>query len=391
MTDGETRPALAITRSLGSKGHRIIVGEKAQPSLAQTSRYCHESFTYPDPARDSAGFVETLVRRVRERDIDVVLPVTEITTALVVENRREIERHSRIPFPQAATFNRAANKVEVLALAEKLSIPIPTGVVLSRPGERPLWPEGLRFPVVIKPHRSRILVNGRWRPTSVTYAESENELNAILAAKDPSEYPLLLQQRVIGPGVGVFMCYQRGKLVAQFSHRRLREKPPSGGVSVLSESAPVSPQAKRYAQALLDELRWEGVAMVEFKMDQASQTLKLMEINGRFWGSLQLAIDAGVDFPFLLLQTMADKPMEPVGTYRIGVKSRWLMGDFDALLLRLFKRNEELHLPPGHAGKLLSILRFMKLWQKDTYNEIFRFSDIKPGLYEAKRWFSHHD
>lgn len=391
MTDGETRPALAITRSLGSKGHRIIVGEKAQPSLAQTSRYCSEGFTYPDPARDSAGFVETLVRTVRERDIDVVLPVTEITTALVVENRGEIERHSRIPFPQAATFNRAANKVEVLALAEKLSIPIPTGVVLTRPGERPSWPDGLRFPVVIKPHRSRILVNGRWRPTSVTYAESENELKAILAAKDPSEYPLLLQQRVIGPGVGVFMCYQRGKLVAQFSHRRLREKPPSGGVSVLSESAPVSSQAKRYAQALLDELRWEGVAMVEFKMDQASQTLKLMEINGRFWGSLQLAIDAGVDFPFLLLQTMADEPMEPIDTYRIGVKSRWLMGDFDALLMRLFKRRNELHLPPGHAGKLLSILRFMKLWQKDTYNEIFRFSDIKPGLYEAKRWFSHHD
>jgi predicted ATP-grasp superfamily ATP-dependent carboligase len=103
---------------------------------------------------------------------------------------------------------------------------------------------------------------------------------------------------------------------------------------------PVSPQAQLYAQALLDELRWQGVAMVEFKMDQASQTLKLMEINGRFWGSLQLAIDAGVDFPFLLLRTMADEPVEPIGTYRIGVKSRWFLGDLDALLMRLFKRRE---------------------------------------------------
>lgn len=388
VMDGDTRPALAITRSLGRKGHRVIVGAKSQPSLAQASRYCHASFTYPDPVRNSVGFVETLLRTIRERSVDVVLPVTEITTALVVQNRAEIERNSLVPFPAAAIFNRAADKVEVLALAKKLSIPIPLGVVLERPGERPIWPSGLRFPVVVKPHRSRILVDGRWQSTSVTYAESEEELQAILAAKDPSEYPILLQERIVGPGVGVFMCYQRGRQVAEFSHRRIREKPPSGGVSVLCESASVSPQAKSHAQALLDALGWEGVAMVEFKLDQADQTLKLMEINGRFWGSLQLAIDAGVDFPALLVQTLSDEPMSVIDTYRVGVRSRWLMGDFDALLMRLFKREDELHLPPGHAGKLLSILRFLKVWQKDTYNEIVRLSDLKPALHELQRWFA---
>mgnify|MGYP003336754857 CR=1 FL=1 len=70
-------------------------------------------------------------------------------------------------------------------------------------------------------------------------------------------------------GGGVFMCYQCGKLIAQFNHRRICEKPPSGGMSVLCESAPVSPQAKQYAQALLDALGWEGVAMVEFMLGQA--------------------------------------------------------------------------------------------------------------------------
>ena len=390
VTDGETRPALAITRSLGSKCHRIIVGAKAQPSLAQVSRYCHQRFTYPDPVSNSAGFIEAVIQAVREQPIDVVLPVTEITTALVVERRGEVERYSRVPFPVAATFNTAANKVEVLALAEKLSIPIPIGVVLDGLGARPRWPDGLRYPVVVKPHRSRIKINGRWQSTFVTYAENEAELQAILAVKNPAEYPILLQQRIVGPGVGVFMCYQRGRLVAQFSHRRLREKPPSGGVSVLCESAPVPPQALRYAQALLDALRWDGVAMIEFKMDLADQSLKLMEINGRFWGSLQLAIDAGVDFPGLLLQTLADELMQPVETYRIGVRSRWLMGDLDALLMRLMKKDADLHLPPGHPGKLASILRFGNLWQKSTYNEVFRPSDLKPGLYEMRRWFSSH-
>lgn len=388
MTDGETRPALAITRSLGSQGHRIIVGAKRRKSLAQASRYCSGCFIYPDPVQDSAGFVEALCQTVQDQKIDVVLPVTEITTCLVLESRGEIERYSRIPFPLVDTFNLAANKVRVLALAEQLSIPIPTSVVLTKSGERPRCLEGLRYPIVVKPHRSRIALNSSWRSTSVTYAESERELETILAAKHPSEYPILLQQRIVGPGVGVFMCYQRGRLVAQFSHRRIREKPPSGGVSVLCESAPVAPLTKRYAQSLLDALRWEGVAMVEFKMDEADQTLKLMEINGRFWGSLQLAIDAGVDFPSLLVRTLADEPMPLLDTYRVGVRSRWFMGDFDALLMRLLKRNDQLHLPPGHAGKLSSIFHFMKLWQKDTYNEVFRLSDVMPAWHEVKRWFS---
>lgn len=78
VTDVESRPALAITRSLGSKGHRMIVGAMGQLSLAQTSRYCSESFTYPDPVQDSAGFVQTVIRTIREQCVDVVLPVTEI-------------------------------------------------------------------------------------------------------------------------------------------------------------------------------------------------------------------------------------------------------------------------------------------------------------------------
>lgn len=390
VTDGETRPSLAIVRSLGSRGHRLFVGAKSQPSLAQVSRYCHQRFTYPDPVTNVIGFIEAVQHVIRRERIDVVLPVTEITTALIVQKKSEIEGCCRVPFPPATIFNHAADKAKVLALAEKLSIPIPISVVLDRVGANPPWPEGLRYPVVIKPHRSRIYVNGQWRSTSVTYADNEEELNVILSGKDAWEYPLLLQERIVGPGIGVFLCYQRGRCVAQFSHRRLREKPPSGGVSVLCESVQIPTQALRHAKILLDELQWEGVAMVEFKLDSADQKYKLMEINGRFWGSLQLAIDAGVDFPDLLIQTLGNEPLRPIETYRIGVKSRWLMGDLDALLMRLLKNEAELHLPPGYPGKIESIFRFVGSWGQNVCSEVFRLSDVKPGLHEIKRWFFSH-
>src|SRR5690606_34522562 len=103
--------------------------------------------------------------------------------------------------------------------------------------------------------------------TRVGYAADPEGLMAHLKGIDAAFYPLMLQERISGPGIGYFACYDHGRLVASFAHRRLREKPPSGGVSVLRESVAVDQQALMYGSKLLERLAWHGVAMVEFKQD----------------------------------------------------------------------------------------------------------------------------
>ena len=99
--------------------------------------------------------------------------------------------------------------------------------------------------------------------------------------------------------------------IAWFAHRRIREKPPSGGVSVLCESVAVDPMLKEYAERLLRAAEYRGVAMVEFRIGTDGRPY-LMEVNARFWGSLQLAIDCGVDFPWLYYQMLMGEKVEPV-------------------------------------------------------------------------------
>jgi len=72
-------------------------------------------------------------------------------------------------------------------------------------------------------------------------------------------------------------------------HHRLREDPPTGGQSTAAR-AYFSEQLKEYGLRLLQALRWHGAAMVEFKLDSRSGQFVLMEINGKFWGSLELAL-----------------------------------------------------------------------------------------------------
>jgi predicted ATP-grasp superfamily ATP-dependent carboligase len=104
----------------------------------------------------------------------------------------------------------------------------------------------------------------------------------------------------------------------------LREYPVSGGASTLRVSVRHD-EIYEMAHSLLNALQWFGVAMVEFKIDPRDGRPKLMEINPRFWGSLALAIHAGVNFPWLLYRMASNENFKPVETYRLGVQCRWLL------------------------------------------------------------------
>jgi len=387
VTDGDTRAALAITRSLGRRGHRIVVGEKSIPSLASVSRFCSERWRYPDPLKLPDEFLDDLFRTVRERGIYVLLPVTEITTGLVTENAGKLDESCRLPFPEYNSFQKASNKLDILRLADHLGVPVPATRVLQVNGVGSGIIAGLSYPVVVKPHRSRVRTENGWKSADVSYASGPEELAVLLREKGNWEFPVLLQERIPGPGIGVFACYQNGRMVSLFGHRRIREKPPSGGVSVLRESVPVSPQARISTMRLLDHLKWHGVAMVEFKLDERDGVPKLMEVNGRFWGSLQLAIDAGVDFPAILMRIAKGEPVEPIFSYKMGVKTRWFWGDMDSLLMLLLKNRTGLHLPERYPGRLRAVADFLRFFEKDLHYEVESLGDLRPALHETSRRF----
>jgi len=113
-----------------------------------------------------------------------------------------------------------------------------------------------------------------------------------------------------------------------------------------------------------------------------------MEVNGRFWGSLQLAVDAGVDFPFLACELAQGRRASGPSPYRIGIRSRWRLSDLDHLLLRLLKTDAALHLPPGSPSRAAAIAAFFGLGGGEDRDEINRLDDIVPCWREARRYVS---
>jgi predicted ATP-grasp superfamily ATP-dependent carboligase len=387
ITDGDARSALAATRTIGLHGHTVFVASHRAPSLAGSSRHCSRSLKVPDGNEDPESFIDTIVAACVDYDIDVLLPMAEVSTLLVTAHRGRLPPNCSLPFAPSATIAQASDKAFVAQLATSLGMHVPATIVVAEMADIAGAVANHRsYPVVIKPARSRVPTADGYLSTGVSYANTADELNERLASLHPLMFPVLLQERIVGPGVGIFVCYSGGRRIATFAHKRLREKPPSGGVSVLRESIATDPVALEHTDRLMGALHWDGVAMVEFKRNEATHTLALMEINARFWGSLQLAIDSGVDFPMLLLRLASGENVATQTTYRTGVKSRWFWGDVDALLTILFSRRSQLNLPPGYPGRFRSLLNFLKFWDSSVRDEIFRMNDLKPWLLETRRW-----
>jgi len=286
--------------------------------------------------------------------------------------------------PDWEALELAADKSQLVSMAQTLGVPTPRSVFLDSMNDLEQVPGQFEFPLVIKPCRSAVLSSKGWIRTSISYAHSMTDLVDRIKTW-PRYLPLpMIQQRIQGAGSGAFLLFDHGQEKAVFFHRRLREKPPSGGVSVLREAVAPDTRIKDYSVSLLEALKWHGVAMVEFKYDDHDGLPKLMEVNPRFWGSLQLAIDAGMDFPALLYGMITEGDVPAVEDYRVGVKTRWLLGDLDQLLMRLFKSRRSLNLPNGFPGRVSAAMEFLNFFQSDTRLEVFTANDLSPALYEMK-------
>ena len=379
VLDANQRSALAVTRSLGKHTQlRILTADASSEALAGHSRYSVGYFQYPSIYNDEDNFNKWLVEFSREHQIDWIFPITEVSSQSALQLRDQL-LPCRIPFAPYTTVMALADKWQLINLARTLAVPYPESRHFDRAAALNVA-EVTTFPVVVKPCLSRIKLAAGWLNSSVHIAASAHELQTLLDDKIYlREHPFILQEFIPGHGAGIFALYDRGQPIAFFAHQRLREKPPSGGVSTLSASVTPDAQMLAMAKKLLDAAAWHGVAMIEFRVAPDGKPY-LMEVNTRFWGSLQLAIDAGVDFPALLLQISQGEAVSPMSEYRVGRRMRWLLGDIDSLYLTLRAPD----LPLQH--KLRRLLEFATPHPFTTRHEINRWSDLGPARFELKTY-----
>ncbi len=385
VTDARRGSALAFIRSLGRTGHHVVAADSASPSAGMRSRFAAARVRYPAPLDDPVAAGEALVRAAHTHRIELIVPITDEVIMSLVDRLADLPAETQVAIPDRDAAGVVGDKRATLDLALSLGIPVPGSVAATSHEDIRAAAEQIGFPVVIKPTASRTHgPDGTVVQHAVSYARDPAGLElAIASLADPN---VLVQRFWEGEGQGVELLLDHGRPLAAFQHRRLREVPVTGGASSLRESMEMDPGMLDHATKLLAALSFHGLAMVEFRVGPDGPAL--MEVNGRVWGSMPLAVAAGMDFPARLAALYAgDRAGEssgpPATDYAIGVRSRNLELDLVWIgsVLR-GSRRPSLAPPPGRLAALGALAGLVDPRVRD---DILSWRDPAPGAAELVR------
>jgi len=383
ILDGGELSTLSIVRSLGRKGLSITVASVTENAICKHSKYTQHFFTYPDPLSDIDGFNRAIVNHISQIKYDLLIPVTELCTLPLSRIRDQIEQHTTFAVSDSLSLEKVTDKSQTFELAMQVGVPIPKSYNINSQQSFENCIDQLDYPIVLKPIRSIIDPTDDVRAKlNVDYAfDSEQLQKKVTSILKTSE--IILQEYFTGIGTGIELIADHGQIIHAFQHERIHELPLTGGGSCLRKSVTINPQLLAYSQKLIEALNWHGVAMVEFKHNPQTNQSCLMEINGRFWGSLPLAISAGSDFPWFLYQLLIHKQHPTYFNSEVGHISRKIKDDLYWYIQVIFRRDTN---PLIKWPKYSQLFKdFISIFYYKHHFDAFHYQDLKPGFIELTR------
>ena len=330
VTDGDYKHTLGIVRSLGRQGHYVSVLARGRHELASCSKFCSAVEFVPHLTLEN--FRKAVVQVLEQTRYDLLMPVGYGSTLAAARSSEKVALLTRLEVAEAAKIEFAADKRRVRELALNLGLNAPSTIYPASFEEARDLADRLDYPVVLKPASESL-------PKGIRIVWSQKEFRpsfeSLKATWPPSrdEFPMI-QSYVPGYGCGFFALYQNGVCKRVFMHRRIREYPLGGGGSCCAESF-YDPALKDAGIKLLNAMCWHGVAMVEFRYDPAQAKYSVLEVNPKFWGSLDLALAAGADFPRYLCEMARGEALSYDESYSYPLRYHWpLSGEIQYLFQR---------------------------------------------------------
>lgn len=335
VTDASYKHTIALVRHARSEIPDVyVIGHTARPSLVAKWHACFDSMVCGMP----------LERALETQNYDMVIPVGGRSVLTVAATCPEFS-----VLPPRSQLEICYDKPRTIDLAERLAVPAPRTRYLSRVEDlENLVEAGAPFPCVVKPSREATHLK------TVDYCNTQDELRTAVIkqlGQLDGAAGVVVQEFVAGDGCGFFALMENGQPLRIFMHQRIREFPPSGGRSTAARAF-YSPRLKELGLRLLRALKWRGVAMVEFKRDPRRDDFVLMEINAKFWGSLELGLSAGVNFGADLIRVFRGETLHYREDYDRDHEFYWPLDD-DILTLwrtRSLRRIADYWKPNAHTN-----------------------------------------
>ena len=367
------RQSLVTVRSLGRRGLHVAAAGAHHNSPAFSSRWCRQAFVFPPPEA-TVAYLAVLDEWLEHTAARVLITSHDATIALLRKHRARLEQRVCLALAEEPALNIAVNKERTLAVARCLGLHAPREVVVRAVDDVPAALREIGLPVVVKPCESWLWRGDEGVRLGAQLAVTPTEARDAVAAVTRFGGAVQLQQLLSGRREAVSFLYANGEMYARFAQWARRTKPPLGGESVLRQSIAIPPDLGTAAESLVREINLEGYSEVEFRRDSAGVPY-LMEINPRLSASVEVAVRACVDFPYLLFQWASGAPLKKMNGYRVGGWIRHLGGDIETTFLALEQRGR-----PGVSRPARAVLDFGLSFLKPMAYDYLDWKDPLPAV-----------
>jgi predicted ATP-grasp superfamily ATP-dependent carboligase len=296
---GGAHGSLAVARSLGRRGIPVWFVTHDHP-IAKYSRYTTQSFDWPGP--DESGAAEWLVDFAARHRLDrwVLYPGGDAEARLIAQWHAALAEVFTLVTPPWSVARFACDKRLTHLHADSVGVDSPWSAFPA--DRREVAALDCQFPVILKPafhaERNRFTMAKAWRVDDRATLLARYDEAASMVGRDA----IMVQEWIPGGGEAQFSyaaVWDRGRPVASLVARRTRQFPVDFGFTSTYVETIEHREVEAQAFRFLADLRFSGMAEVEFKFDPRDGRTKLLDVNPRAWTWIGLGAMAGVDFPWI--------------------------------------------------------------------------------------------
>lgn len=356
ILDSESRKALALTRAFGKNNCDVINISLYRQNISKYSKFSFKGIYLKN--------YNLLNEILKNENVDIIIPCEEKSTGFLIENKNLFKNFFTI-LPLKKSFEITLDKGKTMIYANNLGLRIPKTFQFNRIEEMNLFFRNLKeneYPFIIKP---KISSGSRGIKKVRNFKDYLNNIDKILKF-----YGMPIIQEYIpkeGKAIGASYLFSNGKEMMHSIHERIREYPVNGGPSTYCRSV-FNKEAYTIGKNILEKLKWNGFAMVEFKEDIRTKELILLEINPRPWGTIALPLKSGNDYTKKIIEIYNGNLKNHKNVYKKSYLRWYFPSDIMSILQSKISIKNK-------------IIKIFKIERSKNHFMIYEKGDVRPLLY----------
>lgn len=350
LIDGYGTADLGVVRSLGRQGIPITLVTDHSESNLKDSKYCTRRLSPPPFSEDQSSLTAYLLEVGKMFSQKPVIFCTSDRDLRMLSNHRgSLGKYYRFVIPDSDLVEGVTNKKRFHQLIEKYNVSAPKTIAPENIADLETRLEELTFPLILKPSRTAF-----WRGEPLKSLVQQKKALKVCTADELFKWysvisehndDLIVQEFIEGDdsdlySLHVYMSFDY-EAVAAFTGRKMRTYPIHAGIGCFVKSD-WQPEVARIGSDLLRQLKYRGVALVQFKKNAKRGIFEMLEINPRFSSWNGLALECGVNLPYIYYLDSLQKEYPRPG--RQVLNKRWVFMTHDFLAFRGYRRCGELSL-----------------------------------------------